>query len=369
MRISLIGPVYPYRGGIAHHTALLARALGQSHAVQVISFRSQYPAWLYPGKSDREPGPPLVPVSAQYVLSPLNPLSWIRTVRAVTGFGAQAVVFPWWVTFWAPAFGVCSWLLRRKRVPVIFLIHNTLPHEAQFYDRALTRAVFQQGSGFVVQSQREQDRLLGLYPHARLQTVSHPVYNQFTERRSKEEARRELGLPAEGPVILFFGFVRAYKGLKYLLEALALSPLKDDRPCLVVAGEIWKEKEAYLAQIEALGLASQVRLVDSYIPDEEIPSYFAAADVFAAPYTGGSQSGSLKLAFGFGLPVVASEVIAGDEERRLGGDLLTVVPPADAHSLAEALARVLREPPAAAQVTPPGGDGWQALVHAIEELL
>lgn len=368
MKICLLGPVYPYRGGIAHHTGLLAHALAGKHDLKLISFSSQYPAWLYPGKSDRDPGPPSLKVQAEYLLSSTNPLTWGRTLRCIRDFDPEVVIIPWWTTFWAPAFGWMAHRLRKLGKSVIFLIHNTMPHEARWFDRSLTRLVLRQGSAFITQADRERERLVSLLPQARVVSVTHPIYDQFGERIPQVEARRRLDLVEDRPVLLFFGFVRPYKGLKYLIESLKHPDLSGLHPQLIVAGEIWKDKDQYLQMIDSLGLTTDVHLLDRYIPDTELSVLFSAADVFVAPYIDGSQSGSLKMAFGFGLPVVATDVIVDSQVREMGKSLLTVVPPAQTGPLAQGIAAALLHKPE----TPPeplaGEESWQALVRAIEEL-
>lgn len=314
MRIVLIGPVYPYRGGIAHYTTRLAQAVKEDgHELKVVSFRRQYPRFLYPGKSDRDPSRAVERVEAEFVLDPLYPWTWRQTVERIKTFAPNLVVIQWWTTFWAPAFW---WVARSLKsvCKVVFLIHNVLPHETRFFDPWLSKWALSQGSGFVVQAESQREKLKELLPKAEPLLVEHPLYDQFAKRRiDKNEARRRLGLPEDQLVLLFFGIVRPYKGLKNLIEALALVHEQGYRPILVVAGEFWENVEEYKKRIEELGLKEVVWIYNYYIPNEEVPVFFSAADVFVAPYTGGTQSGALKIALAFGLPVVASEGIVEGE--------------------------------------------------------
>ncbi|GIV65412.1 MAG: glycosyl transferase family 1 [Bellilinea sp.] len=312
MRIVLIGPVYPYRGGIAHYTTRLAQAIRESdHELLVLSFRRQYPRFLYPGKSDRDPSQDVERIEAEFLLDPLYPWTWQRAVNRIKEYAPGLVVIQWWTTFWAPAFW---WLARELKsvCKVVFLIHNVLPHETRFFDPWLARWTLSQGGGFIVQAESQRKKLKELLPRAEPLLVEHPLYDQFADKRmDKSEARRRLGLPEDRPVLLFFGIVRPYKGLRNLIEALALVYQEGYSPLLVVAGEFWENVEDYQKRIKDLGLEDAVRIYNYYIPNEEVPVFFSAADVFVAPYTGGTQSGALKIAMAFGLPVVASEGIGG----------------------------------------------------------
>ena len=314
MRLTLIGPVFPYRGGIAHHTGLLARSLLQhSHDIQLISFKRQYPAWLYPGKSDREPGQPPVKITALYSLDPIYPWTWARTFKAIEDYQPQATIIQWWTTFWAPAFSKLAKNLQKANIPIIYIIHNVMPHETKRWDRYLATMALFQGDKFIVQSFREKGRLEALLPAAQVETCSLPVFDLIQTRKLPQNtALNKLGLSPTGPVLLCFGIVRAYKGIRFAIEAIAELKKRGQRYHLLVAGEIWEDKHFYLDQIEKLGIADQITLDDRYIPNEEVINFFSAADVFLAPYTDGTQSAAIKLALGYGLPIVASDILIDD---------------------------------------------------------
>lgn len=314
MRIVLIGPVYPYRGGIAHYTTRLAQAIvEEGHDLMIVSFQRQYPHFLYPGKSDRDPSHEAVRMDAEFVLDPLYPWTWQRTVQRIREFSPDIVVIQWWTTFWAPAFW---WIARTLKTAfrLIFLIHNVIPHEARFFDKWLAKWTLSQATGFIVQAESQREKLKELLPWADPLLIEHPIYDHFAEKRiDKGEARRRLGLPEDRPVLLFFGIVRPYKGLRNLIEALGLLYQQGYSPLLVVAGEFWESVEEYRRRIKELGLEEAVRIYNYYIPNEEVPVFFSAADVFVAPYTSGTQSGALKIALAFGLPVVASKEVIEEQ--------------------------------------------------------
>ncbi len=365
MKISVIGPVYPYRGGIAHYTTSLARALGTAgHDVRVVSYRSQYPGFLYPGESDKDPSAAPRRVDAQFLLEPLFPWTWYQTANSIRHAAPDLVLIQWWTTFWAPAYAALGGQLR-KRLPVAYLIHNVLPHETKPWDRTMARMALGQGRGFIIQAPHEQAKLEKLLPNALIVSCNHPVYGRFGEEPvSKDTARQQLGLPVGVPLVLFFGIVRPYKGLRHLIEALAQAKVQAH---LVVAGEFWEDVGSYRELIQRLGLAGQVTLFDKYIPNEQAHLLFSAADLLAAPYVDGTQSGAVELALGYGLPSIVTEPIAaGIDRTNLQG--VQVVPPGNSGMLAEALKSALACASEQAGGQRPAEDDWWRMVKAIEEL-
>lgn len=369
MRVTVIGPVYPYRGGIAHYTAQLARALEVAgHTVHTISFKRQYPAWLYPGASDRDPSQDALRVEAVYLLDPLYMWTWVQTKRFIEHQHPDLVVIQWWTTFWAPAFAWLASALRRMGFRVVFIIHNVMPHEARFFDRPLARVALRYGSAFVAQTGRERERLLALLPGKQVALCTLPVYSVLAGKCIPHgEARRKLGLADDTPVLLFFGIVRAYKGLKVLIEALAQLGDTDHSPILLVAGEIWEDKDSYRQLIKHLGLEGRVRLEDRYVPDEEAALMFSAADMLVAPYVGGTQSGAVGMALGCGLPMVVSEIVAaGIAPENLKN--VQIFPSGDVNALVEAIRQRLQRIGCESRMELAKDDWWR-LVGTLEALV
>lgn len=313
MKVALIGPVYPYRGGIAHYTTMLYRALRErGHDVLMVSFKRQYPRWLYPGRSDKDPSKkPLIVEDAKYWIDSLNPITWLTTFWRIRRYRPDVLVLQWWTTFWAPVWWTISVLNRFfLKVPLLYVCHNVLPHETRWWDHWLVRSVLRWGTFFITQSLEEKRRLLSLLPKAFVFVVPHPIYDMFLNQRlPKEDARKRLGLPADALVLLFFGIVREYKGLKdFLLELPLVQNCRQtaSRVFLVIAGEFWDDKSIYLQIIRDLGMEEQVIIDDRYIPNEEVPVFFSAADALIAPYRQKTGSGAIQLAKGMGLPVISS---------------------------------------------------------------
>ena len=372
MKFVLVGPVYPYRGGIAHYTTMLAQTLAKRGSqCHVVSFRRQYPRWLYPGKSDRDPSQKPLRVNAEYLLDPLYPWTWWQTARKIAEWKPDVVIFQWWTTFWAPAFAALAFLLRRREVKVLFVIHNVMPHEPRPWDRWLARLALRQGHSFLVQTGREKERLFSLLPQAQITMSPLPLYGMFADQRvPAAEARQRLGLPVGEPVILFFGIVRPYKGLRFAIEALAELRARNKTVYLLVAGEFWEDVMAYTRLIEQLGLSAQVRIDNRYIPNEEVGLYFSAADIFVAPYIGGTQSAAVKVALGFDLPVVISRAIVSEELENDVAHRLYWVDPKDVRALADAIERSVKEsvPASAPAILSSGSNEWEELATVIESL-
>lgn len=368
MKVTIIGPVYPYRGGIAHYTSLLAQALSERHQIQIVSFKRQYPAWLYPGKTDKDPSLSPLLVDALYILDPFYPWTWWQAIRAIENFQPDLVVCQWWTTFWAPAFAFISFWLRSKGIALVFLIHNVFPHEPKFWDRPLAHLALRTGETFIVQTTQEHERLLTLFPYASVVLCPHPVYDMFAAQRIPQaEARKHLDVSPNKPTVLFFGIVRPYKGLKYLIEALALLRDRGFTTQLIVAGEFWEDRKIYEAQISKLGLTEQVILDDRYIPNEELGLLFSAADLFVAPYIGGTQSGAVKMAVGFGLPVITTR----SEWLTEGSEMGQCVPPADSAALAQAILDWFQNDsrPNTFSGTPHISENWAHIIAALESLI
>ena len=366
MKIALFGPVYPWRGGIAHYTTLLAAAIRRhGHDTLLISFRRQYPAFLFPGRSDRDPSQrPLYAEDACYWIDSLNPFTWLMTFRRLYAYRPDLLILQWWTTFWAPLYltlGVLNRIL--LGAPLVYLCHNVLPHEAREGDRLVARAVLRLGSHFIVQSTAEEARLRALLPWVRASIAPLPVYTIGTgERLPKREARRRLALPEGVPVLLFFGIVRPYKGLDLLLAALPLVRARIGDVRLIVAGEFWEPQRRYREQMQSLGIEAIVVIDDRYIPDEETPLYFSAADLLVAPYRHVTASAVVQMAKGFGLPTVSTADLMSEE----AVDSADVTIETLASAICDALEREVSVLPAAVNVKE--GVGWNQLVMLLERM-
>lgn len=345
-RVVVVGPMHPYRGGIAHFTEMTIEGLdGRGHEIVPVNFSRQYPELLFPGETQYEPDDdvPEVIRTAPRLLDSLNPISWLRTGRRLLDVEPDLVLFQYWMPFFAPAYGTVARLLRWSGVPSLAVVHNALPHERHIGDAWLSRFFLGACKGHVVMSDAVAENLRNLRrADAHVCQIEHPVYERFGDPVDRASAREELGLPQEAPVLLFFGFVREYKGLHVLLEAMpaVLRELPDAH--LLVAGEAYDDSERYHDLISASGLQDRVHWHDEYIPSGRVPVFFGAADLVVQPYVSATQSGVAQIATHFEVPMVLTDV-GGLAETVPDEKAGFVVPPEDSEALAEAVVRFFRD--------------------------
>lgn len=337
-RVAVVGLTYPFRGGISHYSTLFVRALRGIHDVSFITLLRQYPGFLFPGQTQFDFSANTLEEPNTRIIDTLNPLTWLATARVLNREQPELIVFQWWHPFFAPCFGTIARLLdRRLQARVCFLCHNVMPHEGNPLQTLLTKYAFAKAKMFIVHSEQDRLQLAALRPDAVISKGCHPTYSEFAqgESRSKQEARAAVGVAPERETLLFFGLVRPYKGLKVLLEAMPL--ILESRACqLLVVGEFYDDKSQYLAQIESLGLGEHVKVIDKYIPNEDVAMYFQSADVVVLPYTSATQSGIVQIAFGLGTPVITTDV-GGLPEAVDHGKTGLVVPAQDPQRLAAAI--------------------------------
>jgi glycosyltransferase involved in cell wall biosynthesis len=327
-KVVLVGPVFPFRGGIAQHTTFVARELDKICDLHTISFKRQFPRLLYPGASDRDHEAPDAGLKAlEYSIDSINPLSWLRTVRRIRTLKPEIVIIPWWTFFLGPCLGTIVRGCRRAGIQVRIICHNADEHEAAWWKRAISRRVLRSADALVAQSRADRAFLTQLYPEVKISAFPHPIHSQFPEPAEALPRHAEVEL-------LFFGLVRPYKGLDTLIAAL---PHLDDLDWhLSVVGEFWKGRDETIRTIKTLGVSDRVELVDSYVSDAEAARFFSRADIVITPYRKATGSGVIPLAYRYGKPVISS---------RLGGlsDLVDdgftglLVDPEDPKGFAEAV--------------------------------
>jgi glycosyltransferase involved in cell wall biosynthesis len=372
VRIVLVGTAYPLRGGIAHYIALLYRTLEKrGHTVRVLSFRKQYPSFLFPGKTQKDEGNELIRVEAVPLLNSINPLTWVRAVFWLKKERPDLILFQYWMPFFAPCYAVVAFLSRTLlRVPSMYLCHNIIPHETSCVDRLLSRLGLAFVDFFIVQSGAVREDLLRLRPGADYRQVDHPVYEIFPAAISQKEARQKLGL-ADRRVMLYFGYIRAYKGVPSLIRAM--KHIVNELPVrLLVCGEFYDGREEALGLIRELNLEESVTVYDRFIPNQDVALYFCASDLVVLPYLSATQSGIVQVAYHYDRPVIITRV-GGLPEVVLDGETGFVVPPDDPEALAESVLRFYREkrfPAFSDRVRQEKKKySWDRIAEAVEDLM
>jgi glycosyltransferase involved in cell wall biosynthesis len=306
MRIAYLSTFYPYRGGISQFNALLYRNLEKNNEIKAFNFSRQYPDLLFPGQTQYVTSSDNVDkIETLRLLDSINPFSFGKAARIIGGYNPDLLIMKFWMPFFAPSLGYVSGRIRKKCcAKSIAILDNVIPHERKPGDILLIKYFLKKMDGFIVMSSTVEKELLSLNPHAKYILKPHPVYEHFGHNMDKKEAIRKLKLPENKNIILFFGFIRDYKGLDELLRSFSRLP---ENYHLVIAGEIYGNFEKYQAIINDLNLSEKVSLFIRYIDDTEVSAFFSAADVCVLPYKSATQSGIVQIAYNFNLPVIATD--------------------------------------------------------------
>ena len=374
MRVVIVGPVYPFKGGISHYTGLLHRALSNRFDVYMLSYKVQYPRLLYRKKQRDYSNETFKVARTDFGLHTFNPFNWIETAKRIKKLQADLVLFQWWHPYFAP----CYWTLckcLKGHVRTMFLCHNVFPHERFPMAKLLTKMTLKQGNYFIVQSTQDEEDLKSIRKYATYRKTVHPTYNAFKiQNLTKEEGREQLNIGADEKVLLFFGFIREYKGLKHLIDAMPVVSSELSKVKLLVVGDFSGEedKNRYVNQIKDRKVEECVEVHDGYTPDKEVEKYFAAADLVVLPYESATQSGIVQIAYGFEKPVVVTNV-GGLPDVVTDGKTGYVVEPKNSAALAEGIVKFFREEQAEQFhqhiVEEAEKYSWSRMTDTVEELL
>lgn len=310
MKIIIVGTAHPYRGGLAAFNERLAyQYMQEGHEVEIITFTLQYPAFLFPGKSQytNEAAPTDIKISRR--INAVNPLNWMKVGREIKRKSPDQVVFCYWMAFMAPCFGTIARYARNPKTKILALIHNMIPHEPTILDKLFPKYFVDSMDGFVAMASSVVQDINLFDKKNKPKAVSpHPIYDHYGALVDKKYACEKLGIQYNKTYILFFGFIRQYKGLDLLIEAFADKRLEKYPVELIVAGEFYENPAPYLFQINKLGLENRVVLRTVFIPDNEVRYYFSAADLIAQPYRTATQSGVSQIAYHFEKPMLVTNV-------------------------------------------------------------
>lgn len=376
MKICVLGPIYPYRGGIAHYTTLMSKALVKRHEVTVLSYRMQYPRLLYRRGPQKDMSNPEMAIpGTEFILNTASPFSWAETARRINRDHPDLLILPWWHPYFAP----CYWgMIRKLRrdIRIIFICHNVLPHESLPFQRAITKMVLAKGNGYIVHTTQEEEQIRDILngTELHLRRTPHPTYDFFNKNRlSKAEARKLLSLRNDDLVLLFFGFIREYKGVKTLLEAFSDIHGRTGAKLLVVGEFSPNDKEDYMNRIRSVDRdEGNIIVVDDYVPDDEVEKYFVSCDVVVLPYLSATQSGIVQIAYGFEKPVIATKV-GGLPEVVIDNETGYIVPPGDPGAISDAVFRLFKDKDkdryASAIKREQYKYSWDKLVDTVEEMM
>jgi glycosyltransferase involved in cell wall biosynthesis len=337
MKIILIGPAHPLRGGLAAFNERMARALQEEgHEVEIYSFSLQYPGILFPGKTQYTDAPAPAGLKIFSRINSINPFNWGSVGREIKNKRPDLVITAYWMPFMARALGRIARIIRsNSHTKVIALVHNLVPHEKRFGDESFTKYFVRSVDGFVTLSKSVLEDIERYDNEKPKLFTPHPIYDHYGQKKNKEEAKRALGLDTSSRYILSFGFIRDYKGLDILLDAMGDERVRALGVKLIIAGEYYSDPKKYQDQIKKLGIEKNVIAHNDFIPENKVADYFSAADVVVQPYRTATQSGVTQIAYHFEKPMIVTDV-GGLPEIVPDGKVGYVVKP-DAGSLANAI--------------------------------
>lgn len=311
MKIIIVGTSHPYRGGIAAFTDRLATEFVKEDVdIEVVTFKLQYPSFLFPGKTQYSDSKALEGFPISRKVNSINPLNWIKVGKEIRKKNPDIVIFTYWMSFFAPCFGKMARVIKRNRhTRCIGLIHNMIPHEKSLLDKLLPPYFVKAMDGFVALSKSVLNEIASLDRHNKPRVFApHPLYDHFGEIMDRAEAVKHLNLDPNYRYFLFFGLVRAYKGLDLLIDAFADERLRKYPMKLLVAGEFYDDPKPYLEQIKKHDLKDFVVIENQYINDDDVKYYFNSSEMVVQPYKSATQSGVTQIAYHFEKPMLVTNV-------------------------------------------------------------
>ena len=310
MKILIVGPAWPYRGGIADFDERIAREyIKKGDEVEIFTFTLQYPSFLFPGKTQYSPDPRPEDLDIKRKVNSINPFNWIKVGRELKKKNADLLIIKFWLPLMAPCFGTIARIVNGNgKTKVISILDNIIPHEHRPGDKILSKYFVSSIDAFIAMSKSVYDDLKSLNDKKPCLLSPHPIYDNFGTAVSREEAIGSLGLDPSAKYMLFFGFIRDYKGLDILLKAIADERIKNSDIKLIVAGEFYNNSEKYFEMEKQLGLEGKIIWRTDFIADEQVKNYFCASDIIVQPYKTATQSGVTQIAYHFEKPMLVTNV-------------------------------------------------------------
>ncbi|MBQ2051653.1 MAG: glycosyltransferase [Paludibacteraceae bacterium] len=310
MKILIVGPAWPYRGGIADFDERIAREyIKKGDEVEIFTFTLQYPSFLFPGKTQYSPDPRPEDLDIKRKVNSINPFNWIKVGRELKKKNADLLIIKFWLPLMAPCFGTIARIVKGNgKTKVVSILDNIIPHEHRPGDKILSKYFVSSIDAFIAMSKSVYDDLKSLNDKKPCLLSPHPIYDNFGTAVSREEAIGSLGLDPSAKYMLFFGFIRDYKGLDILLKAIADERIKNSDIKLIVAGEFYNNSEKYFEMEKELGLEGKIIWRTDFIADEQVKNYFCASDIIVQPYKTATQSGVTQIAYHFEKPMLVTNV-------------------------------------------------------------
>ena len=310
MKILIVGPAWPYRGGIADFDERIAREyIKKGDEVEIFTFTLQYPSFLFPGKTQYSPDPRPEDLDIKRKVNSINPFNWIKVGRELKKKNADLLIIKFWLPLMAPCFGTIARIVKGNgKTKVVSILDNIIPHEHRPGDKILSKYFVSSIDAFIAMSKSVYDDLKSLNDKKPCLLSPHPIYDNFGTAVSREEAIGSLGLDPSAKYMLFFGFIRDYKGLDILLKAIADERIKNSDIKLIVAGEFYNNSEKYFELEKQLGLEGKMIWRTDFIADEQVKNYFCASDIIVQPYKTATQSGVTQIAYHFEKPMLVTNV-------------------------------------------------------------
>lgn len=311
-KIVIVGPAYPLRGGgmTTFNQILAAHLQSEGHEVTIVTFKLQYPNFLFPGKTQYSSEPAPEGLNIKVEMNSINPFNWIKVGNKIGKQNPDLVIFRYWMSFMAPCFGTIARCIKRqnKSIKMVAITDNVIPHEKNFFDKPFTQYFLKPFDGFVTMSRAVLEDLKKFKINGNTYYTPHPMYDSFGPSMDKGEAKKRLGLNSDTNYLLFFGFIRKYKGLDLLLEAFADERLADKNIHLIIAGEYYDNEDFYKEIISRNHLEERLVQSNSFIPDAEISKYFCACDLVVQTYKDATQSGVTQIAYFYDKPMLVTDV-------------------------------------------------------------
>ncbi len=342
--IIILGVAYPYRGGLAEFNERLAREfISEGHRVELVTFTLQYPSFLFPGKTQYSDSPAPTDLKIERKVNSVNPINWISIGKELAKRKADLIIIPYWLPFMAPCFGtIAYWAKRNHHTKVISLIHNLIPHERSVVDKLLSTYFMRHIDAGVTMSKSVLDAVKDFHVKRPCSFSHHPLYDSFGEAVERGEACEYLKLDPSYRYLLFFGLIRDYKGLDWLISAFADERLRNRNLKLIIAGEFYNQGQFFTDLAKRLGVYDDIVWRTNFILDEDVRYYFAVPDLVVQPYKTATQSGVTKIAYHFECPMLVTDV-GGLSEIVPDGKVGVVVQPS-VDAVADGLVRFFDNP-------------------------